>query len=174
MIVDVDALVDYMSNIELSPDQRTAAKDILEGVQGEVETYLNRPIERVETTEIVFPDATGRIWMTNTPVVSVSAVSDGNAVALDAVDFVAQGNAIYSRAYAVAPYAITYVGGLDGANIKDIRLCVLRVASREMQNRHDSTHSVKGLVTKDVAPLPEGLQEEDKKRIERYRRRVIA
>lgn len=169
MIVEVQDLQDYMSGVSFSIEQTAAAEEIIAGVQSEVEAFLNRPIEPETFTEMATVDSHGWIIPKKTPVISVSSVIMNNAPVTGwrLGDY---------GVYIGAPggyVTLTYTAGLTGADAAMIRLTVLRVASREMQNRHDDTLSVKDLGTHDVAPLPEGLQDEDRARIQRFRRRVV-
>lgn len=169
-LVKVDELIDYMSNITLKPDQREAVELILEGVQSEVETFLNRPTEPVLVTETLWPDANGYLYPSKTPVLEiVSMTRDGQAIT-----WTAQSGGFYvGYGYTTTGTVVTYKAGLPDDALRMVRLTILRVASREVQNKHDDTLSVKDLDANDVSPLPEGLQDEDKARIGRWRRRVV-
>lgn len=173
MIVSVDELIDYMSNVEVDEDQRTAAELIIEGVQSEVELFLNRPVEVREVTETVWPDQDGFLWLKGTPIVELLSVTDAAGAPVALTYFTIAGNALQGG-YVPGPLTVRYRGGLDGKTISALKLTVLRVAAREMQNRHDDTLSVKDLSADHVTPLPIGLQPEDELRIARLRRRVIA
>jgi len=69
---------------------------------------------------------------------------------------------------------VTYSGGLDGSQIKMLKLMILRAATREMQNMHDDTVGMKDLTTRNVAPLETGFLEKELEAIKAYRRRRIA
>ena len=69
---------------------------------------------------------------------------------------------------------VQYVGGLDGSQIKMLKLMILRAATREMQNMHDDTVGMKDLTTRNVAPLETGFLEKELNAIKAYRRRRIA
>jgi hypothetical protein len=69
---------------------------------------------------------------------------------------------------------VVYTGGLDGNQIKMLKLMILRAATREMQNMHDETVGMKDLTTRNVAPLETGFLEKELNAIKSYRRRRIA
>lgn len=167
-IVSVPELVDYMSNVTLTADQLEAAELVLEGVQGELEVYLNRPVEPREVTEVL-QSLDGYVRPRITPVVQVLSVTG-----LATVPLYSKANGLYVGW--AGEWSVTYRAGIDGASKPDIRLAILRVAAREMQNRHDDTLSVKDLRTDDEKQnprYPEGWQEAELMRLSRYRRRVI-
>lgn len=179
-IVSVLELQDYMSGIDLSVryGQENAAELVLAGVQSEIETYLGRPISPTTVTEtLAYEDfwayrlAEPRI----TPVISVSVPTDWAVVN---GRLVPPFNGWYGSILEYIPspgYAVTYVGGLDGANIPELKLMVLRVAAREMSNKHDDTVGLNAgdLTRSKVDVVPEGLNDDDRKRLDRFRRRMV-
>lgn len=169
MIATVQDLKDYMSGITLSIEQAAAAENVLAGVQAEIETFLNRPIESGDIyTETVTTDESGWLYPSNTPVASIISLSaDGRPITM-----IESLTTTISTGLPSTPVSITYTAGLSGRALAVVKLTMLRVAAREIQNKHDDTLSVKDLGTQDVSPLPEGLQDEDRARINRYRRRV--
>lgn len=171
MIVSVDELRTYMSEITLTPDQRTAARLVIEGVQSEIETYLNRSIEPVTRSEYLVSDHNGNVWPLHTPIVSVVSVTHANAPLPFTLD-----DGLLAAGSPGSAVVLTYVGGIGEGHRAHyhLRLEVLRIAMREMQTRHDDTLSVKDLNTTDTTPLPIGLTEDDLKRIRRWKRRTIA
>lgn len=175
-IIEVDDLIDYMSDIDLSSDQRTAAEFVIAGAQAEVESYLGRPLERVTRTETLVPDLNGVIWPYATPIVSVSGITylgNGGVILPMLVPVVNPGsNGIYVG-WGYGPVTITYVGGLHPQAVPIARLTVLRIAAREMENRHDDTLSVRDLSTDSSDPNPLGMQPEDERRLERWRHRTV-
>lgn len=68
---------------------------------------------------------------------------------------------------------VTYTAGLDGDAIPYLKLLVLRVASREMQNLTDDVVGLKQLDTREVAVREIGLTDADKATLKRWRRRQI-
>lgn len=69
---------------------------------------------------------------------------------------------------------VTYTGGLEGGQVKMLKLMILRAATREMQNMHDDTVGMKDLTTRNVAPMETGFLEKELEAIKAYRRRRIA
>ena len=68
---------------------------------------------------------------------------------------------------------VTYTAGLEEQAQKYIRLLILRVASREMQNLTDDVVGLKDLNTREVAVQDVGLTERDLMVLKRWRRRQI-
>lgn len=68
MLVSADELIAYMSNINLTPPQKTSAQQTLNAVQAELEVYLNRPLELVQVREAVRTDHLGYANVTVSPV----------------------------------------------------------------------------------------------------------
>lgn len=122
------------------------------------------------------------LYLTNSPVVSVSSVAVTPASAnATSKTYTAETDYIV-RPYGVDLYSIypndkidiTYTAGLDGANIKVLKLLLLRAAAREMQNMHDDVVGLKDLTTRNVAPLETGFSERELMSIKKYRRVRVA
>lgn len=172
-IVTVQELQDYMSGIGLAVDQQLALQDVLDGVQRELERYCQRPLERMERTEAVFPDDAGRLWPKATPIVSVSAP----------VGLVPNGANYLSGYYPTnvldpaGPVVLTYVGGLVGVEEDDVRLAILRVAAREATDRHDDVRTVtdlEGRQARRTDTREVGWTDDELKKFDRLRRRTVA
>lgn len=172
MIVSVTELTDYMSGIGLTVEQTEAAEQILLGLERDLERHLQRPLQRVERTEVVFPDEFGRLWPKATPIESVSSPAglapngaNGLSGSYPGVVGVRGGGVV-----------ITYVGGLVGQDEEDVRLAILRAAAREMTPRHDDTLSVRELGTQVPAPTDRrepGWTDAELKQFDRLRRRTV-
>lgn len=169
-VIDVGDLTDYMSGIDLTAEQRSAADDVIDGVEQELSAYLNRPLTPVTVTETVTPEHDGTLFLKNTPVQSVTSITwpYGTITGWQ----VSEGGVTIPLLYSL-PVTVTYTGGIDASQINAIRLGVLRVAAREMQNRHDDTLSVKELSTQGVPALPEGWQDGELRRLQRWKKRVL-
>jgi len=79
--------------------------------------------------------------------------------------------------YAAMPndvITVDYSGGLDGTQLKVMKLMILRAATREMQNMHDDTVGVKDLTTRGVAVMETGFLEKELLALKSYKRRRIA
>jgi hypothetical protein len=68
---------------------------------------------------------------------------------------------------------ITYTAGLEAQATPYLKLVILRVASREMQNLTDDVVGLKDLNTREVAIREVGLTDADKATLKRWRRRQI-
>lgn len=179
-IVSVLDLTDYMSGIDLKVHygQENAAEMVLAGVQGEIEAYINRPLEPVTVTEtLTFDPWTNELSEPRvTPIISVSTdgwtLLNGRLVPPGGINGWFPSILEYIN---VNGYAVTYVAGLDGANIPHIRLEIMRIAAREMSNKHDDTVGLNAgqLVRGAISLAPEALNEEDRLRLDRYRRRSV-
>lgn len=177
-IVNVDQLRDYMSGIGLDVDQTQAADDVLAGVQADLERYLARPLELRTVTEEVEMVLGGSYQTSVTPVVSTTSlwhvVRRGRLRPLGGLPVVTQ------AMLDTRTETVTYVGGYDGfaPEFADVRLAILRVAAREMEQRHDDTRSVKDLSTRNEGEMQlrqtVGWQPAELARFDRLRQRVVA
>lgn len=68
MLVSVPELQKYMSGLNLTQDQQMNAAAVLSGVQQELETYLNRPVELVQIREVLMSDESGYINVSVSPI----------------------------------------------------------------------------------------------------------
>lgn len=195
-LVKVDELVNYMSEIRLSAAQYAAAEYILAGVEAEIESYLGRPIMAGrQVGETAYASANGFLRLAASPVTFVESISVFNTP-LDpsswqpvpggiylAIPYLSApglfleireaGNSSGSTEQIGVPFVITYTGGLPPSTASQIRLEVLRIAAREMQNHHDDTFSIAGGERADPAPiLPVGIDDQARERLSRLRRRV--
>lgn len=173
--VGVQELKDYMSGIGLDADQASATQDVLDGVQRELERYCQRQFTRKERVETLTPDEFGRLWVKATPIVSVS----------DPVGLVIDGNAIAGAPYTLAwgglsayPVTVTYVGGLDpeGDDLHDVRVAILRVATREATALHSDVLdpndlSARPAKNRDTREL--GWTKDELEKFDRLRRRTV-
>lgn len=174
LIVRPDELRDYMSGIGLDADQSKSAIDVLAGLQRELERHCQRWLKQVERVEVITPDDRGMLWPKATPVISVSAPlglwPNGNT-------FGGTYPADYGWGGALAPVSVTYVGGIDGDDEDDVRLAILRAASREMSVRHDDTLSVEDLTSRKPKASDDrelGFTEKELAKFDRLRRRTVA
>lgn len=192
-LLSVQDLVDYMSGITLSAGQRDAAREVLDGVQGEVELYLNRVLEPVSVTETVQIDDNNYAQLSRSPIISITGVTvaDG-AVPATVVPWSLNNRGLYvtygllavglnsylDPNYSQGTVIVTYTAGIDGIsgpNAALLRLTILRVAAREMTPRHDDVLGVAETRTvRPDPPPPIGLTDDDRRRIDRMRRRVVA
>lgn len=59
----------------LTDSERAATQFYIDFAEGEIETYLGRPIHIGDYEENCFPDVGGSIYLRNTPVVSITAIT---------------------------------------------------------------------------------------------------
>jgi hypothetical protein len=184
--VKVHELKDYMSGIGLDADQASATQDVLDGVQRELERYCQRDFERKVRTERLQPDELGRLWPRSTPIESVSApvglVIGGNGlwgatyVALPSFGY---GGFGFAGGFPADPIEVTYIGGLDPDDdrLHDVRVAILRVASREAVSLHSDVldpDDLQARPTKDRDSRPLGWTDDELKKFDRLRRRTVA
>jgi len=183
-VVSSDELVAYMSGIVLPPAALSIVDTVLSGNQGDLETYLGGPIlddtpivaERAYVTAAQYdnpvdyrPRLLTQIW----PVAAVTAVSDsaGNPVTYE---FTRDGKIrLTVDVIDGSGYFVSYTPGLPPGPLDQAKLAIMRVSSREMQNKHDDTRSTAGLDGRQPDPLPEGWQAAELKRFSRWRRRGV-
>jgi hypothetical protein len=172
-IITADELIRYMSDITLTPRQLQAVEDVIDGVQAEMETFLNRSIEPATRTETLTADHLGRVWPLHTPVISISAVQAGTPLATIAHDLL--DGVLYAGSNGDT-VTVTYVGGIGETHRAHphLRLEAMRIVAREITKLHDDTLGVKDLsATDDSEPIPSGLQDTDRARLRRWKRRVV-
>lgn len=194
-LVTVDELKSYMSDVNLSSRQWDVAQSVIDGVQEELELFLNRPLELVQVRERVPADEAGYAILSVTPihqVLSVVSASDtyaeptiitreplNDADVTRLVDKAPLQNSIVPGGIYVGAarkwYVVEYIGGWVGYNDEAIKRKIKEVASRIMTGRHDDTLSVKEGVANnpDSEVTPQGWTEEELKSCGRLKRRVV-
>lgn len=167
-LVKVEELVDYMSEIGLNAQQKRAARVVLDGIEGEVRRFLNRPILPVTVTETPEVDQVrGVLLVSQTPVreLVTPAPADGTVELRDGL--------LYDVAW-LGSGPVTYVAGLADDDVATVKLQILRIAAREMQNKHDDTQGNSGIGSGEDAPMQaEGMQDEDRAKLRGLRKRVF-
>ena len=182
-LLSTDELVEYMSGIGLNADQAQASEDVLAGVQAELERYLGRPLELRVITERLVYDCFGWVQTAVTPVASTAiagfGVIGGRLWGSHVLGATAGPVTIGGYAFPFTQ-TIAYTAGFDGRlpDFSDARLAILRVAAREVEQRHDDTRSVKDLKTRNEGEMQLrqkiGWQPDELARFDRLRRRVVA
>lgn len=200
LLVSVDELRSYMSSIGLTADQAIGAQDVLFAVQSELQSYLNRPL--VAVTVVDEPVAVGRngfLFTRHSPVTAVSSIKRYPTLEVSPAStyqvvnglirlrhaYVAPGtfygwDALHGPPGTLAPeeYLVSYTASLPAfypESLGALKGFILRVAAREVENNHDDTLTPKDLTTKDDGKFtPPGPTDEDFKRVERWRRPVVA
>lgn len=83
-LVTAQELMKYMGGLKLRPDQVALVESvILPGIQGELETHLNRKLQPVMIRETLYPDDRGYLVFSEAPVwevLGVTRTSDGTAI----------------------------------------------------------------------------------------------
>ena len=73
-LVTADDLKQYMSNLNMSAKQKNAASFLLEGLQAELELYINRTIEARFIRETAKADRAGYVYLSQSPISRVFGV----------------------------------------------------------------------------------------------------
>lgn len=204
MLVSEDELIAFMSDINLNTRQRANLTMVLNGVQEDLETYLNRPLEPVQIREVVRTDWQGYTYFTYTPVRKIIAVQtteplldpdtpyvpapmdrdplvdDDDRVLQHVVpQFINPPGKHPSALYVGDPwgwYIIEYVAGYDGYALNGLKLAIMRVASRDIETTDDDTLSLRDGNAERATPpdtRPTGWTDDELKRWDRFRRRVV-
>jgi hypothetical protein len=169
--VTTTQLKDYMSGIGLDADQASSMQDVLDGLQRELERYCQRRFNVTAYVETITPDEWGRLWPKNTPVLDV----------LEPAGFVPNGNEIAGVVgYGLGgygPVTVTYVAGLDAADLADVRRAILQVAAREATSLHSDVLDPNDLTkrpARDRDGLGLGWTDKELAKFDRLRRRTVA
>ena len=160
MLVSVEDLRRYLGGYDPEhPSMLTEMGNILEGVQLQLETWLNRPVELVQVREVALTDSKGNLYLSVTPVrklisygVNVASITvpsvtytpyvrtpdtligvDGRMI--EKVDYrfsyPTYGNGMFAMGIPNTGYVVEYIGGVDGTQHPDLQLAIKRVAARE-------------------------------------------
>lgn len=200
-IVTVEELIRYMRNTHLTGDRLQEARSTLISVQEELEIYLNRPVEPVQVREVIGVDHAGHGYFSITPIWKVISVTPMGRL-YDLVPYVppimsrdplvGSDGRVHDRTGAllnttphsslyVGPansgnYLVEYIGGYNWYTKNAVKQQIKRVAAREIARNNDDTINFRD----DSAEKSEkadddvkGWTEEELKKFERYRRRVI-
>lgn len=122
------------------------------------------------------------VYLRNSPVASVTSVTVTAPTPGSTPEVLEDGRDYVVRRYGIDVYRtfandnieVVYTAGLDGTQIKHLKLLILRAASREMQNMHDDVVGIKDLETRNVAPLVTGFTPEELQGVRRWRRVRVA
>lgn len=186
VLVQVEDLRKYMAGQDLSGRKFDIAQGILDGLEAQLQTWVNRPLDQSTTiTETLPIGIDGIVWPTHSPVLAwiIPASADipeqselpYGAVYLGSVP-VDDGGSVIST------ITIAYRASLRPEWTDAWRLVILRAAAREMTDRADNTMTVKSLSARSEErktgrgssiQKPDGFTEEELKQISRTRRRVM-
>ena len=182
-VVTVDELQAYMAGLKMKAVEKNAAALILDGVQGELETYLYRAIEPRHVREVAICDFRGVVILSRTPVsriLKVSSVASNTALPLgvfdpgsvpeipdiqthdyvptgDGLELLAAGGIDVGGAEGTR-WIVEYIAGggtFMSTAMPQMKLAILRVAAREAQQMFDDTRGLRDTTQSEpVDPLP--------------------
>lgn len=180
-VVTTEELSNYMSGWRYSDVQLQDAQAILDGVQSDLELYLNRPLQRRRLLEQVTADFQGRAWMKVTPIVAVHGFKRENAVTglhepIPGMTFDYRKGSNFIRIGAHATVLVDYTAGINADVQPNVKLAIKRVAAREFTMKHDDTvtlENTEGRVPEDATPTEKGWTVLELAKFDRMRRRTI-
>ena len=182
-VVTTRELSNYMSGWRYTGVQELDAQSILDGVQSELELYLNRPLQMRRTIEDVTTDYRGYAYMKVTPITAVHGVyeTDRDGLQSDLIttlpsNFFRRGANYLVTGRANCRIVVDYTGGQNADLHPGVKLAIKRVAAREFGFKHDDAvtlDNTEGRPAEDPTPVPKGWTEEELKKFDRMRRRVI-
>lgn len=153
-ILTADEVANAMGVVAFEPSDVDLVEMYIAIAIGEIEAYLGRPVERRVFTENVWPDASGAVYFSNTPVHSVSElIVNGQVQDLDFFTLTSYGfENIWSRTYPIASLAfggvdtdriygpqitVTYCAGLD--NPMAVKGLILGAVMKKMNSREETS-----------------------------------
>lgn len=203
MLVSIQEFRLYMGGLEPEPGLEAEMVNILTGVQQQLETYLNRPVELVQVREMAVSDSKGNLYLSVTPVRKI--ISYGVTVGVTtpftslvpytvvADSLIGDDGRIIDKVYSKLSlptysswgfpsylpntgFLVEYVGGLDGTNMENIKLAIKRVAAREYGVMHVNTAGLRA-GNPDITEVGDtrnpGWTIGELKDLQRYRRRIV-
>jgi hypothetical protein len=203
MLVSVGDVRRYLGGVPIQDGMQVELENVISRAQKVVETYLNRPVEKVQIREVQRSDSKGFVYLSVTPAWKI--LSCGSTTAQSVPDTLETytitpdpslgddpriidkvPNAILSgplqvwpgRLYTGVPnksYIVEYIGGLDPAQIDDVKRVIVQMAAREwaMYNVDSGDYKAGSLdMTEAQDNRGLNLSSEEKQAIQRYRRRV--
>lgn len=146
MLVSVEDVTDYMAlSFEEGSASATAASAIVQGIEGDLRTYLRRPLEETTVTdEVVKIDSQGRVRLALDPLREVTAFSvDGTPVEVTSYEVKPTGITVRWPFFAsplIAPspvILVSYIAGLTGEDPNSdfgraARSAIKRVSARDV------------------------------------------
>lgn len=195
-LVTVTDLREYMSNVSLNAAQTRTAQVVLDGTQQALELHLNRPVQPVQVREKRRANNSGDLHLSVAPVHTVISLralgsadeatftTDITPLSADEADRVWDAMSVED---AIVPgglsslspgawYVVEYVGGYNGWADDALKLAILEVASRTMTVNHDDVLTIKDDMASEpgrTASLVKGWTEDELKRFDRLRRRLV-
>lgn len=204
VLVTWQELRDYIGDgTTWTTQQQTAATNILSGVQGELEVYLNRTVTPIHVRETVRIDTMGFANLRYTPVqkfISALPIDQTRDIVpvseVQVAEFVLDASVSRSvdLAYAgpvgdpmIVPggifvgwpgtwYVIEYIAGVVG-DTSALKQGILRVAAREWTKSYDDTINFRDDNAERAVESdqrPKGWTEDELRALDRFRRRIVA
>ena len=198
MLVSVAELRQKLNGVRFNDGQVSEATILLSGLQEEIETFLNRPVEPTLVRELASADANGIARLAVTPVISVFEVSrfgttnntvtsSWTSIAPKDRDGYPEGRkmAFMGNGYIVpggvrvgvpgVSYFVEYVGGLTGTPVAGIKRAILQIAARTWTAERGDAVALQDGNPSDTDNLvgPSGWTYEELGRFARYQRRVV-
>lgn len=185
-IVSVPEFQNYMSGFRMTDVQGMAAQAVLDGVQSELEVYLNRNVQMRRVQETLPIQTNGTVHVSNSPIVELYGVYSSNMVSgapsttpmilgvgawRSGSNYIRVGYYGYGGGYV----SVDYKGGMNGDKIPGLKLAIMRVAAREFAHNHDDGMTAQNTELRppaDPTPTPKGWTTDELARFDRYRRRV--
>ena len=182
-VVTVNELANYMGGWKFTPIQRQDAEAILDGVQSELERYINRPLQMRRVVEVVDVDRYGIAYVKITPIVAVHGIYRNDRITHGPGEPYSTVPSNYFRPgsnyLALGGFGrvhIDYTGGVNADLDPGVKLAIKRVAAREFLYKHDDSVTLANTEARppeDADPQPKGWSEEELKKFDRMRRRVV-
>lgn len=182
-VVTTRELSNYMSGWRYTTVQEIDAQAILDGVQSELELYLNRPLQMRRLVEDVTTDFRGYAYLKVTPITAVHGLyrtdregQQGELITSLPSNFFRRGANYLITGSANSRLIVDYTGGVNADINPGVKLAIKRVAAREFAYKHDDAvtlDNTEGRPSEDPTPVPKGWTDEELKKFDRLRRRVI-
>lgn len=182
-IVTTQELANYLGGWKYTSVQELDAQAILDGVQSELERYINRPLQMRRVVEAAQGTALGFVHLAVTPIVAVHGIyrantdgAQGELITSLPRDFFQRGSNFLKVGICGRVY-VDYTGGVNGDIDPGVKLAIKRVAAREFMYKHNdgvALDNTEGRKSEDPVPQPKGWTDEELKRFDRMRRRTIA
>jgi hypothetical protein len=181
-VVTTFELSNYLGGRKFTDVQEADAQAILDGVQSELERYLNRPVQMRRVLEEVTADISGRAYLKVTPIKAIHGFKrenedTGELVNVPNYNFRYRKGSNFILVGAFNTIHVDYTGGMNTDMDPGVKLAIKRVAAREFTYKHDETVTVQnteGRPPEDgPAPQPKGWTGDELVRFDRLRRRVI-
>ncbi|QGJ92932.1 head-to-tail adaptor [Gordonia phage Kabocha] len=174
----------YVSGNNLNTLQLQAAEAALNGVQSELERYLNRSVQMRRVTEEVELDEFGRGYLKNTPIEAVYGLfrpspttgAAGDAITSVSPNLFRKGSNFINVGWGYSHIWVDYLGGLNGDKIPGLKLAIMRVAAREFVHQQSDNLAISNTEARppsDPVPQPKGWTEQELQSFDRYRRRTV-